>query len=118
MFGGLTISRDEQRYSSGVLTTELTGNVIILSILYENSFFVFERFCWQLWHRNLRQYPEAETVPGLLLARIGAPIYFANTQHIVERLRRFEARAQVGAPAHRHAPGCPLERRRRLRAPP
>lgn len=31
----------------------------------------------------------------MLLVRIGAPIYFANTQHISERLRRFEARAQV-----------------------
>lgn len=45
--------------------------------------------------RNLRQYPEAEGVPGMLLARVGASIYFANMQYIVERLGKFVLRAQV-----------------------
>lgn len=50
-------------------------------------------------YRNLRQYPEAEPVQGMMLARVGASIYFANMQYIVERLRKFTLRAQEAAVA-------------------
>jgi sulfate transporter 4 len=29
-------------------------------------------------YRNLKQYPEAQTIPGILIARVDAPFYFAS----------------------------------------
>ena len=29
-------------------------------------------------YRNVKQYPEAQTIPGLLIVRIDAPFYFAS----------------------------------------
>ena len=29
-------------------------------------------------YRNVKQYPEAKTIPGLLVVRIDAPFYFAS----------------------------------------
>ena len=76
---------------SGLRSPASTGALFQLSwFMHLHVWSIFSASC-----RNVRQYPEAEAVPGLLLARVGAPIYFANTQHIVEHLRKFEARAQV-----------------------
>lgn len=36
--------------------------------------------CPSLPHRSVEQYPQAEQIPGLLLVRLDAPIYFANVQ--------------------------------------
>jgi high affinity sulfate transporter 1 len=36
-------------------------------------------------YRNVLQYPDATRIPGILLVRIDAAIYFANTNYIVER---------------------------------
>lgn len=41
-------------------------------------------------YRNVQQYPEAYTYPGIVIVRIDAPIYFANISFIKERLRRYE----------------------------
>lgn len=46
-----------------------------------------------LYRRNVRQYPEAETVDGMLLLRIDAPLYFANVNPVRESLARHEAKA-------------------------
>ncbi|KAG5533311.1 hypothetical protein RHGRI_027486 [Rhododendron griersonianum] len=41
-------------------------------------------------YRNVQQYPEAYTYNGIVIVRVDAPIYFANTSYIKDRLREFE----------------------------
>ncbi|KAF5794786.1 putative SLC26A/SulP transporter, STAS domain superfamily [Helianthus annuus] len=41
-------------------------------------------------YRNIQQYPEAYTYNGIVIVRIDAPIYFANTSFIKDRLREYE----------------------------
>ncbi|KAI7753587.1 hypothetical protein M8C21_021421 [Ambrosia artemisiifolia] len=41
-------------------------------------------------YRNTQQYPEAYTYNGIVIVRIDAPIYFANTSFIKDRLREYE----------------------------
>uniref|UniRef100_A0A5B7BL37 STAS domain-containing protein n=1 Tax=Davidia involucrata TaxID=16924 RepID=A0A5B7BL37_DAVIN len=41
-------------------------------------------------YRNIQQYPEAYTYNGIVIVRIDAPMYFANTSYIKDRLREFE----------------------------
>ena len=50
-------------------------------------------------YRNVKQYPEAEWYDGILLVRVDAPIYFANTQHIQEKIRKYYQRAEDRAQA-------------------
>jgi sulfate transporter 3 len=35
--------------------------------------------------RNVEQYPNANNVPGILILKIDAPIYFANSSYLRER---------------------------------
>ncbi|XP_074276240.1 putative sulfate transporter 4.2 [Silene latifolia] len=42
-------------------------------------------------YRNTQQYPEAYTYNGIVVVRVDAPIYFANTSYIKDRLREFES---------------------------
>eukprot|EP00252_Welwitschia_mirabilis_P017946 TRINITY_DN40074_c0_g1_i1.p1 TRINITY_DN40074_c0_g1~~TRINITY_DN40074_c0_g1_i1.p1 ORF type:complete len:694 (+),score=89.73 TRINITY_DN40074_c0_g1_i1:96-2084(+) len=39
--------------------------------------------------RNTEQYPEATTIPGILVLRIDAPIYFTNSSYLRERIVRW-----------------------------
>lgn len=41
-------------------------------------------------YRNILQYPEAYTYNGIVVVRVDAPIYFANTSYIKERLHEYE----------------------------
>ncbi|XP_024992846.1 sulfate transporter 4.1, chloroplastic-like [Cynara cardunculus var. scolymus] len=41
-------------------------------------------------YRNIKQYPEAYTYNGIVIVRIDAPFYFANTSFIKDRLREYE----------------------------
>ncbi|KAJ9553472.1 hypothetical protein OSB04_017517 [Centaurea solstitialis] len=41
-------------------------------------------------YRNIQQYPEAYTYNGIVIVRIDAPFYFANTSFIKDRLREYE----------------------------
>lgn len=36
-------------------------------------------------YRNVEQYPNASSVPGVLILEIDAPIYFANASYLRER---------------------------------
>ena len=47
--------------------------------------------------RNVKQYPEARQVEGLLLLRIDAPLYFANVNPVKDALAKYERRAQEAA---------------------
>jgi MFS superfamily sulfate permease-like transporter len=40
-------------------------------------------------YRNIYQYKNSEEVPGLLLVRLDAPLYFANAVYIRERLQDY-----------------------------
>ncbi len=53
--------------------------------------------------RNVKQYPEASEVDGLLLLRIDAPLYFANVNPVRDALHKYEQRALESA-ARRGAP--------------
>ncbi|RZC82092.1 hypothetical protein C5167_044876 [Papaver somniferum] len=48
-------------------------------------------------YRNSKQYPEAYTYHGIVIVRIDAPIYFANTSFIKERLQEFEINIDDGS---------------------
>ncbi|KAH9602747.1 hypothetical protein KSS87_023035 [Heliosperma pusillum] len=40
-------------------------------------------------YRSVEQYPAAQTVPGILILEIGAPIYFTNASYLRERIIRW-----------------------------
>ncbi|KAL2896467.1 putative sulfate transporter 4.2 [Bienertia sinuspersici] len=42
-------------------------------------------------YRNVKQYPEAYTYHGIVIVRVDAPMYFANTSYIKDRLREYES---------------------------
>mmetsp|Transcript_48686 Transcript_48686/g.117756 ORF Transcript_48686/g.117756 Transcript_48686/m.117756 type:complete len:863 (-) Transcript_48686:95-2683(-) len=44
-------------------------------------------------YRNIKQYPEAETYDGIIVVRIDAPIYFANVQHVRDKVQKYFNRA-------------------------
>ncbi|GAQ82256.1 protein with STAS (Sulphate Transporter and AntiSigma factor antagonist) domain [Klebsormidium nitens] len=40
-------------------------------------------------YRNVKQYPDAITHPGILIIRIDAPMYYANISYIKDKLRHY-----------------------------
>lgn len=40
-------------------------------------------------YRNVDQYPDASSVPGVLALHIDAPIFFANSGYLQERIKRW-----------------------------
>lgn len=68
-------------------------------VIYESAYphtAVLGRLPGTTVYRNVKQYPEAETFDGIVLIRIDAPIYFANTQNIRDKLTKYEELAQAG----------------------
>ncbi len=49
--------------------------------------------------RNVKQYPEAREVEGMLLLRVDAPLYFANVNPVKDALYKYEQRAKEVAAA-------------------
>lgn len=49
--------------------------------------------CEMRWRRNIKQYPEAKQVDGLLIVRIDAPLFFANVPKVKDDLFKYELRA-------------------------
>jgi sulfate transporter 4 len=73
--------------------------VSLLMVIYESAYphtAVLGRLPGTTVYRNVKQYPEAETFDGIVLIRIDAPIYFANTQNIRDKLTKYEELAQAG----------------------
>jgi len=59
----------------------------LLLVLYESAYphtAVLGRLPGSTVYRNVKQYPKAELYDAIVLCRIDAPIYFANTQYIRE----------------------------------
>jgi len=68
--------------------------VSLLIVIYESAYphiAVLGRLPGSTVYRNVKQYPNAETYEGLVLCRIDAPIYFGNTQHIRDKLNKYES---------------------------
>lgn len=70
--------------------------VSILLVMYESAYphtAMLGRLPGTTVYRNVKQYPDAEMYEGIMLCRIDAPIYFANTQHIREKISKYEVKA-------------------------
>lgn len=52
--------------------------------------------------RNLDKYPEAATTPGVLVVRLDAPLFFANTAHFEGAIKRRIQESEAEA----HDAGC------------
>ena len=52
---------------------------------------------WDISGRNVKQYPDAEQLDGVLIVRLDAPLYFANSRFIRDRLRRYKRKAEARA---------------------
>ena len=74
----------------------LAAGVSVALALYKSAFphtAVLGRLPDTPVYRNVKQYEDATTVPGLLLVRIDAPLFFANVAPVADALRKYEARA-------------------------
>ncbi|KAG2489555.1 hypothetical protein HYH03_012006 [Edaphochlamys debaryana] len=64
----------------------------VLIVIYESAFphtaLVGRIPGTSIW-RNIKQYPQAQLTPGLMVVRIDAPIYFANIQWVKEKLEQY-----------------------------
>jgi len=66
--------------------------VSLLIVTYESAYphtALLGRLPGTTIYRNIKQYPEAKKTDGILCMRIDAPIYFANTQHVREKLIKY-----------------------------
>mmetsp|Transcript_39572 Transcript_39572/g.58781 ORF Transcript_39572/g.58781 Transcript_39572/m.58781 type:complete len:732 (-) Transcript_39572:383-2578(-) len=71
--------------------------VSLLLVTYESAYphtAVLGRLPGTTVYRNVKQYDDAETYDGIVMVRIDAPIYFANTQNVREKLAKYERRAE------------------------
>jgi len=72
----------------------------LLLVLYESAYPhlpVLGRLPGTNVYRNIKQYPNAILYPGIVICRIDAPIYFANTQNIREKIDKYELAAARNA---------------------
>ncbi|WIA41485.1 hypothetical protein OEZ86_008861 [Tetradesmus obliquus] len=68
----------------------------LLIVIFESAFphtAVLGRVDRTTVYRNVEQYPGAEMVPGVLVVRLDAPVYFANVQWMEDKLVAYEAEA-------------------------
>lgn len=71
--------------------------VSLLLVTYESAYphtAVLGRLPGTTVYRNVKQYPEAEVYDGIVLVRIDAPIYFANTQNVREKIAKYQRQAE------------------------
>lgn len=71
--------------------------VSLLLVTYESAYphtAVLGRLPGTTVYRNVKQYPEAERYDGIVMVRIDAPIYFANTQNVREKIAKYEMQAE------------------------
>lgn len=76
----------------------ISVGVSLLLVTYESAFphtAVLGRLPGTTVYRNTKQYPEAECYDGIVMVRVDAPIYFANTQNVREKLQKYERQAEA-----------------------
>lgn len=75
----------------------------VLIVIFESAFphtAVLGRVERSEVYRNIEQYPDAELVPGILIVRLDAPVYFANVQWLQDKLVEYERAAERFAAAN------------------
>ena len=60
-------------------------------------------------YRNIKNYKQAERYDGLVVVRIDAPIYFANTQNVREKVHKYERQAREALLANKKGQGSQTE---------
>jgi len=66
--------------------------ISLLIVLYESAYphmAVLGRLKGSSIYRNVKQYPDAETYDGLVVCRIDAPLYFANSQYVRDKINKY-----------------------------
>jgi len=69
----------------------------LLMVIYESAVpptSVLGRLPGSTAYRNVKQYPAAERYNGIIAVRIDAPIYFANTQKMREKIDKYQRKAE------------------------
>jgi len=70
----------------------------LLMVIYESAVpltSVLGRLPGTTVYRNVKQYPAAERYNGIVAVRIDAPIYFANTQMMREKIDKYQRKAEA-----------------------
>lgn len=73
--------------------------ISLLLVIFESAYphtSILGRLPGTHQYRNIKQYPRAERYDGIVMVRIDAPIYFANTQNVREKIQKYYERAQEG----------------------
>lgn len=71
--------------------------ISLLLVLFESAYphtAVLGRLPGTHQYRNVKQYPDVERYDGIVMVRIDAPIYFANTQNVREKIQKYYQRAE------------------------
>lgn len=71
--------------------------VSLLLVFYESAYpntAILGRLPGTTVYRNIKQYPHAQTFDGVVIVRVDAPMYFANMQHIRDKLNKYEQLAE------------------------
>jgi len=76
----------------------VSAGLSLLIVLYESAYphsAVLGRLHESSVYRNVKQYPDAEEYDGIVIARIDAPLYFANTEYTREKLSKYQEAAAL-----------------------
>lgn len=70
--------------------------ISLLSVIHESAYphtAVLGKLPGTNVYRNIKQYPNAQRYNQIVITRIDAPVYFANVQHVREKLQKYEENA-------------------------
>ena len=68
----------------------------LLLVIFESAYphtAILGRLPGTTEYRNIKNYRQAERYDGIVIVRVDAPIYFANTQNIREKIQKYEHRS-------------------------
>ncbi|KAL3918859.1 MAG: hypothetical protein SGARI_007346, partial [Bacillariaceae sp.] len=71
--------------------------ISLLLVLYESAYpptAVLGRLPGTHQYRNVKQYPDAESYDGIVCVRVDSAIYFANSQHVRDKVQKYYLRAE------------------------
>lgn len=71
--------------------------VSLLIVIYESAYphtAVMGRLPGTTVYRNIKQYPEAERYDRIVIVRIDAPLYFANSMNVRDKIRKYRLAAE------------------------
>ena len=86
----------------------LAVGISLLLVVFESAYphtAILGRLPGTTEYRNVKNYLQAEKYDGIVVVRIDAPIYFANTQQVRDKLQKYESRAT--AQLAQNGPGGP-----------